>query len=579
MAISKLLAGTASTPGVSNGYLLADSVNALIDAHVPHLKALPTAAKAQADTVYNVVGFYSTKKTGGGKFVYVPDMSQSQHNGGTVIALPALLAWNGTQASLATLLNWAGSGSGCWVRLLDEYVTPEMFGAIGYPTVEDADAGSDQTLSISKAQKCGPVFFRYIYPVKNLQIEDGATFIGAGSHMARNYDAFKSDAPMLTAHASCTTADLVIKCREKKHWHVNGVNFDARGKCPTIEGGAFRPTLINVGIRGANGNNLGDASSPYTRGLHAINIIIREATNDNLSNIVDSYVESAFISDAGRHNINLGAGANSNIFTNGKIEWCRQHGVSMYQCNNISFSGTIFDRCGYNAIRIVDCSRITGNVILDRSGKYAEAPVSGQLDSHLFIQGSDGVSLNVVTNSHGDDGGGGYVSPRYSVSAANNSRNCVIYGDLSGCTLRPYYELEPSIDLSSAVGANLRPIGQYDSVASSGTTDFPINGYFINTFEHYIADVTVSAFNTATAQDSVASFKVFVTRAGGNAYIDGIYKYFSTPNNVIDSTGSPPLLVSASVNADGTGIVVRVVSTSPNTNNVRVTGDFGRQIY
>lgn len=81
-------------------------------APVPSIKQLrPTAGVVQTAEAYvEDTGF------GGGPFIFYPDMPESEHNGGTVIAEGARLAWNGTQADIATILNYSGSGSGCYVR-------------------------------------------------------------------------------------------------------------------------------------------------------------------------------------------------------------------------------------------------------------------------------------------------------------------------------------------------------------------------------------------------------------------------------------------------------------------------------
>lgn len=552
----------------------------LINRNIPHLKELPTAQNAKTDIVYIVIGFHQNTIYGGGGFVWQPAKLKSLHNGGTVIAPEALAAWDGTKAGVYDLLNWSGTGSGCWVRTdLKGLVSPEMFGAEPYSTIQAAAAGWDQTVCLDKAQRVGPVWVAGIYPVKNFTVTDGCRLIGPASHLARSYDTFKSDAPMLCAHSSSVAADKVIRCRNKKHWYVNGVNFDGRNLCGVIEGGAFRPTLVNVGIRGANGDNLGDNLTPYTRGLHALNLVIREASNDNIANLVDSYIDTAFVSDAGRHNINLGSGSNSNVFSGGKVEWSGQHNINIYQSNNISFSGTILDRAGYNALRIQQSQHITGNVIMARSGKYAADPVSGKLDCHLVIQSCDSVNLSVVTKKYGDDGGVGYESPRYSVSATNNSRNCVLYGDLSGCTTRANYENSLSINTASCVGSKFRPIGGYKAVTAGATVGFELNGFTINTFENYVFDLTVSAVDTTTAQENMAAFKVFIVRAGGLSYVKAIERYISTSGERINSSGSPLLLVSAVTNNDSSAITVNITSSSLNTNNVRVTGDFGSQLY
>lgn len=131
MSITKLYAGVVGDPLNTSGPALATSVNNLIDTHVTHLKALPVVVNAQTDTVYNVVGFYSGTTKGGGRFVFDATASKSLHNGVTHYSPESLIVWDGTQGNLATLLNWTGTGSGCWVRVDVREITPKMCGANG----------------------------------------------------------------------------------------------------------------------------------------------------------------------------------------------------------------------------------------------------------------------------------------------------------------------------------------------------------------------------------------------------------------------------------------------------------------
>lgn len=147
MTIKKLTAEARGYPLNSKGKDVANTVNQLIDTSVASLKSLP--ASPQTDTVYGAIGFYAGSTSGGGQFVWNPTANKSTHNGGTVIAPEAISAWNGTQADIATLLNWVGSGSGCWVRSdLQGFVTPEMFGAVG-------DGVADDTESLKSAHSVG----------------------------------------------------------------------------------------------------------------------------------------------------------------------------------------------------------------------------------------------------------------------------------------------------------------------------------------------------------------------------------------------------------------------------------------
>jgi hypothetical protein len=95
---------------------------------VSHLKVLPTTGLVN-NQQYSVAGFYAGS-TGGGTFVYDATRSKSEHNGGTVIAPEALQAWDGAQSDLATLLNWTGSGTGCYVKSIGDTILAEEFGVL-----------------------------------------------------------------------------------------------------------------------------------------------------------------------------------------------------------------------------------------------------------------------------------------------------------------------------------------------------------------------------------------------------------------------------------------------------------------
>lgn len=89
--------------------------------------------KVQEGILQTVKGFYSGSLVGGGSFIYDASKSKTLHNGGTVIAPEALTAWAGTQADIATLLNWTGTGSGCFIRsgIDRNNVLSSWFGASG----------------------------------------------------------------------------------------------------------------------------------------------------------------------------------------------------------------------------------------------------------------------------------------------------------------------------------------------------------------------------------------------------------------------------------------------------------------
>lgn len=75
------------------------------------------ALSATPNLPQTVNGFYVGSNVGGGIFVYDATKSKTLHNGGTIIAPEAITAWNGSASDIGTLLNWTGTGSGCFLRI------------------------------------------------------------------------------------------------------------------------------------------------------------------------------------------------------------------------------------------------------------------------------------------------------------------------------------------------------------------------------------------------------------------------------------------------------------------------------
>jgi len=156
-------------------------------ASINSVKSLQSVTKPAVDTIYDVIGYYEDTTVGGGGFVWEATRPYSDHNGGTVIAPPAIAAWDGTQADIATLLNWTGSGVGCWVRVNAITLTPEMFGAVG-GVVDDTlsiqsviDYAKSMTSFFSSSGGVNVNFSASSYSATKITRRSGVTLVGAGS--------------------------------------------------------------------------------------------------------------------------------------------------------------------------------------------------------------------------------------------------------------------------------------------------------------------------------------------------------------------------------------------------------------
>lgn len=61
--------------------------------------------------------FYANGEEGGAHYYYDPAISKSNHNGVTIYSPEAIAQWDGSIANIETLINWRGTGLGCYVRL------------------------------------------------------------------------------------------------------------------------------------------------------------------------------------------------------------------------------------------------------------------------------------------------------------------------------------------------------------------------------------------------------------------------------------------------------------------------------
>jgi len=131
---------------------------------VSHIKLLPVTGlsegmRVKVKSFHDGWAAYTARPVGGGDFYYRSDLSKSNHNGGTIIAPEAVSAWDGTTANLTTLLNWTGSGTGCYVRDFYGDIEATFFGAL--PT--SLGGNNYQNIPLNKALSSIPGSFGVVH--------------------------------------------------------------------------------------------------------------------------------------------------------------------------------------------------------------------------------------------------------------------------------------------------------------------------------------------------------------------------------------------------------------------------------
>ncbi|MDF3127389.1 hypothetical protein [Rheinheimera sp. 1928-s] len=123
-------------------------------AGIKHLRKLPNIRQT-------TLSFHDGLGVGDGDYIWLPGADQSEHlqrgpNGGILWASAALDLYDGTRATLPALLNWIGTGTGCFELLESGNPHVTMFGAV--PDYEPSTkTGTDNALAFNKMMQSFPV--------------------------------------------------------------------------------------------------------------------------------------------------------------------------------------------------------------------------------------------------------------------------------------------------------------------------------------------------------------------------------------------------------------------------------------
>lgn len=320
--------------------------------------------------VQEVKGFYVGTLIGGGQFYYDPSRSKTEHNGGTIIAPEALAAWDGNSVTINIFLNWVGSGTGCYVRLLEncDYLPCSIFGA--------NTSLSDNRLPIQKCINTATSLARkaLLEPSINFYLVQNTLFIPSGGHLIGAGGRNKlSKLKRVDGHA----VDLIMA-----GVHTEGVNgsYDEM-VVPARNGMPYNTTLIgkDVTISGIyiDGNGINAGYAPE----------LGVGTGYKGSNIYIRYVDGVTIDD---------------LFS----EYASNDCCYIQYCRRISVTNTIVAR-----------NKLTGNVIgATRNGMTVAGTLSG-----FGFPTSDFIHVDNIVAEETEDLG---VSVIFKTTADNPSSLC-----------------------------------------------------------------------------------------------------------------------------------------------------------
>jgi hypothetical protein len=373
---------------------------------VAHIKALPVTGLVN-NQQYSVASFHSGNDYGGGVFVWDATRTKADHNGGTVIAPEAIESWNGTQADLSTLLNWAGTGAGCWVRAVTNLsdVPAVFFGCVGDDS-SDNQTAIDKAMQFVRATKSNLLFTSRINQSTTFYRHSGTIVFGAsdvgiiGSSTGVNLR-YTGTGVGLSINAVVTSTTTRERCRLKNISLVSStgaVAFDWTGAnyC-TFSDYEIAYTATNAKLHRASGN--GGSGSYYNKfdGLSLFGGGDRSQTGFEFNE--DS-------------SANFSNGPNANTFSNIKRV------ASVYRAFDIkSGTGNMFSNIGAESVKDAmfvlndvaslaqngTSSAVTTNTLTDASKTWS--PTFGDAlnftNNTVVIKGGayDGLARRIVSNT------------------------------------------------------------------------------------------------------------------------------------------------------------------------------------
>ena len=469
---------------------------------------------------------------------------------------------------------------------LSQWLTFEDFGAVG-------DGITDDTAAIQAAIA---VAGRAIHILPNKTYLCGEVRPAPGTHLFAHATAgYTTD--ILTSRPRILMA-AGARCLFDVYgvfgFSVTNVVLDGRDRsAPVITNGSDRLTLYNTRILNASvgvGGPKVVTESRYTNTPHLIKCSI-VSCDIGVSNTVDGFFTATEIANCRTAGLRMQAGANSNTFIGGRIEWTSNgqnvifSGATGSLVSGWMFSGTLFDRGSNGNIQLSYCSRITFSGCLFHRGNRS-ASTALQDNCNVYLANSrDVVFVGNVISRGQDDNNTGNDSPEYGFAFGTGNGSISIAGGSFVTAGTPFVSPLRNVTnntefkMLSCTGAPDRVIApdgtQVDSnskryrsvfsgsVAASATTISALSTRInLSSFSTAVIEVEAYYRNSSTGAAASARFSLQLTR-GTTTSVAGTSTAFATiggSNDIGFGTGTAVDLAITGISDTGDSITLSVTN-------------------
>lgn len=480
-----------------------------------------------------------------------------------------------TGASGAWVRYGWGSGNGYDLNVL-------WFGALGIGSSNDDTSSFSACFSFSKegSNIHIPVTSGYYY-VGDVELPSGRNLVGYCK--TRIYNPITSpDADVSgigaivynTSDSDCLTFAGNNKVRDLI-FHGNNKSLNGISNTRSLVNALFFDRVSMTNYANAYGSTLTVNNSRFIN-CHA-------AQNDiGFKNLVDSHVVHAEI-NANRIGVDGQTGSNDTTYTGCKNEFNDEENWRFNSVTSITVQGGVCDRAGHAGFRLTNAEIQITNVKTRRNGRFI---LADDECSHYFIEGNSSkvVISNMQTSSGRDDGGGGDLTPNYSVSlrGATVGSLVIVGGDASGAVTSPYSEfsspsnavitncigIEDFINTGNFQKKDARYINQkayFSAIAASGSDSESLTDISIGTFSRQYRELVVYGRDTVTGATFFGKVPFVRSRESGSCTFV-IYPAISesAPNAVGDNVADDVQISFSSIASDGSSYDLNVTNNSAN---------------